>query len=750
MLLFFLLSTIIISTFPKVGGRTGGDRTTTTTTTTTFVHPLAIASARLRAGGIDELSKAINLGGLVIGGEYFGLSNVVVDHRGTLGTAAGGAGVKRGGTSSSSSSSSSEIGGDDKGGKIRGGGGGGVVADQNSGVGSATSSSSSSSASADHSKSFSSSSSSAAAAVAADDDDDGATTTTTTMDETSALDARLRSAYVLRRRRSQYDSASSSLSRHSRRLSSSIAATRVLDGRIRELRRRWSLVAPEHGTSSSAGPVRPVETVAVDVEVYRRRGGGGGGGGGGHASLGRIARRVPRFATLELDDEYDISPDVKSLRARMKNVIDGLRRAEEVDADLASPVDMEADGDEDVRPNETTFPSPPPSSGGAEGSCKTKAEPFAVADPTLGKIDPDFDPEKVPLLTLLFEIEKPSTGFVERAALSSLFQSSANEGGSSGRGDLGGGGRHLLPDERVIEALQHSLFCASFFESIRADIIPPSAHSNIDVAAFSQQRQKSVAWLSSEMEESFLPPPSVMAGEDTSRTDDAQLLCVIHCHEGELKVQLNDEYSLTVKLIEAGTAAAVGRSNPLDAGAAMTSNTETVISGSQSPRQLRTLCRALLLHSQSLYHDHCTKTHTRSTSDVEKLEEKPPAGFARKKKETKPPSPHILHSCVSLGCKFIFEKKVRAVISRLSRWLESDMYCKDKIVVEWLSLSFFNPHSRFVLLFRDVCFDVVIHGDALRLTHTSCTNGFRVVGFGSDLELECFLKLEFRRALQFN
>jgi hypothetical protein len=45
-----------------------------------------------------------------------------------------------------------------------------------------------------------------------------------------------------------------------------------------------------------------------------------------------------------------------------------------------------------------------------------------------------------------------------------------------------------------------------------------------------------------------------------------------------------------------------------------------------------------------------------------------------------------------------------------------------------------------------VCLDVVIHGDALRLTHT-CANGFRVVGFGSDLELECFLKLEFRRSL---
>jgi hypothetical protein len=74
------------------------------------------------------------------------------------------------------------------------------------------------------------------------------------------------------------------------------------------------------------------------------------------------------------------------------------------------------------------------------------------------------------------------------------------------------------------------------------------------------------------------------------------------------------------------------------------------------------------------------------------------------------------------------------------------MNCKDKIAVEWLSLAFFTPQSRFTLLFSEVCLDVAIHGDALHLTHT-CANGFRVVGFGSVLELECFLKLEFLRAL---
>ena len=63
-----------------------------------------------------------------------------------------------------------------------------------------------------------------------------------------------------------------------------------------------------------------------------------------------------------------------------------------------------------------------------------------------------------------FEIEKPSSGSVERATLSSSFLSSTkNEGGSQpGRDDSGGGGRRTHPDEHVIEALQHPLFCASF------------------------------------------------------------------------------------------------------------------------------------------------------------------------------------------------------------------------------------------------------------------------------------------------
>ena len=477
-----------------------------------YVHPLAIASARLRAKGMDELSKSINLGGLVIGGEYFGLSNIVNQRMLTSnGSGSGGA----------ANTDTSNVGDEEK------------AKDAQS---------------------------TAATATATATNDNGMSINESII----LIDQRLRSNYVLQTRQSQYTNASTVLSRHTKRLCSSISAMRIIDDRLLKLRKQWRLVAPEHGTRTF-GPVRPKEVVAVDVEVYDRdRLGGGGSGGTGStsSSLGRIARRVPRFATLELDDEYNISMDIKSLRKKVKDVMVDLKKVNDDDendddeqesSSAAEMMEVEKLKASTSSSNTTTQP------------IKTKAEPFAIADPTLGKIDVDFDPDKVPLLTLLFEIEKPSTGFVECPTLSSSSFLSSSGGGADNSDcnvQLDDEKRHLLhPDERVIEALQHSLFCASLFESMRAEIIPTSStQTNIVASQLQQQRHKSVAWLSSEMEESFLPPPFSMAGEDAANQtgDDSQLLCVIHCHEGELKIQLDDEYSLTVKLVEAGTAAEAG------------------------------------------------------------------------------------------------------------------------------------------------------------------------------------------------
>lgn len=535
-----------------------------------FIHPLAIASARLRAKGSDELSKAINLGGLVMGGEYFGLTNVVNHQRvnANISTSSG-AGRENG-----------------KDGSVK--------------------------------------------------DSSGAATVDGSEDEAILLDQRLRSNYVLQQRQYQYDNAVAVLSRHERRLSASLSVRRILDARLRALRKRWRLVAPEHGTRT-VGPVRPREVVAVDVEVYDRDRLGGGNRAVDDptaqalSQLGRIARRVPRFATMELDDDYDVTENIKCLRSKIGDVLCDLKREDDED-NMISAMEVES-GDK-----------------GSEngGVCMTKAEPFAIADPTLGKIDPDFDPDKVPLLTLSLEIEKSSTGFVQRASLSSSFVKPNNAQSADSV--------QFHPDERVIEALQHSLFCASLFESMRAEIIPPSS-GLVGNLASSQTLQKS--WLSSEMEESFLPSISEMVGQDAIRSGETLLLSIIHCHEGEVKVQLNDEYSLTVKLIEAGTASAAAKTeNPSNGDEKQ--NNILADSGSQSPSQLQTLCRTLLLHSQSLYHDHCMKTRA-SHSLAEARTENNATGFTRRKTATSP-SPHILQSCVGLGCKLVFERKVRMVL----------------------------------------------------------------------------------------
>jgi hypothetical protein len=693
----------------EVGKKDDDDNNGAARSSTPFVHPLAIASARLRAHGIDELSKAINLGGLVMGGEYFGLSNILAK------------------TDRSAAGKPSPNGDDDETKKK----------ETDSTIKTAKSS-----------------------------NNNG----TIILDEITTIDQRLRSSYILDRRQLQYTTASSSLTRHCKRLVSSIAATRIVDDRLRSLRHRWTMAVPEHGTSVNAGPVRPSETVAVDVEVYNRRRDGLVGGGSSNAAattMGSIAKRVPRYATLELNDEYDVVPDIVSLRTRIRNVIDSLSQQQRGDDRGTDDMEVDDNNNDDEYKKKKI---PPPSSLGYNNaelvSCKTKAEPYAVAaTPTLGRMDSNNnldDPNKVPLLTLLFEIEKPSTGFVERATLSS----NNNDGGDSSLDH-----HRTQPDEFVIESLQHSLFCASFFECIRAEIIPTSSTTHQQQSnSQQQQKHKSFAWLSSEMEESFLPPPSLMAGDNTNNS---QQLCVIHCHEGEFKVQLDAEYSLTVKLIEAGTAAAIGTINDtVDSNKTSDTTTGSTvhdcsssnndgmnrISGSQSPTQLKTLCRTLLLHSQSIYHDHSMRANKEGRSiDPSTTRNEVPADvfFARKKSEKKYSStPNILQNCVTLGCKIILEKKVRLVLKRLSQWLISDMKCSTtatdtSIDIEWLSLDVFCPYSKFVLLFRNLCLDVEIHGHALRVTSMT-EDGYRSVGFSTDLELEYYLKLELRKALLSN
>lgn len=98
--------------------------------------------------------------------------------------------------------------------------------------------------------------------------------------------------------------------------------------------------------------------------------------------------------------------------------------------------------------------------------------------------------------------------------------------------------------------------------------------------------------------------------------------------------------------------------------------------------------------------------------------------------------------CIASSDRHLF-----IIHQNLSQWLKNDMDYSEKILVEWLPLALFDSHARFVLVVKQLCLDVGISGDALRVTRTGGQGEFRAVGFGSAIELECYLRLEIRRAL---
>jgi len=402
---------------------------------------------------------------------------------------------------------------------------------------------------------------------------------------------------------------------------------------------------------------------------------------------------------------------------------------QELDTNAAAPQAPSKDGEEST----TTSKKENGDKSKLEKDCQTRAEPFAVADPTLGKIDVDFRPENVPMLTLELSVEKASTGFYQNACLTPMFSETETP----------------TPDEKVVVALQHSLFCASLFESIRrelADDVGEGADANLRTASAQQS-----VWLSSEGEENFLPAPSQMAGGGDG--SGVASLCIVHCHEGEVKVQLDSEYSLTVKLIEAGTTASNTDISSMDidptslGGEGLEGH-----SGSQSPAHLKALCHALLLHIQDVYHKHSMETIALELKERQQKDK--PAGLATIKKTKKAPSPHILQNCVMLGAKIIFERKVRWVLKRIKGWIKGDLHSDIELDVEWVPSSIFDLQSHVTLCYQDFCVDVSIDGDGMNVTIAGDEEEYQNVEFNSDVEFEIFLKLKIRKCndgiFQFN
>ena len=81
---------------------------------------------------------------------------------------------------------------------------------------------------------------------------------------------------------------------------------------------------------------------------------------------------------------------------------------------------------------------------------------------------------------------------------------------------------------------------------------------------------------------------------------------------------------------------------------------------------------------------------------------------------------------------------------RTSNWLAHYMKCEEKVEVEWLPTSIFGTQSCFVMMFRNLCLDVKIDADVVRVAQTSESGQTKEVTFGSEIELEHFLRKNMR------
>ena len=601
------------------------------------IHPIAIASARINGKGVQELSKAINLGDLVGFGEYFGLANIVNNANVNIGS------IKEDSKDSKlleKSTNSSDPQKTDLGASTNNDG-----KEGNNG------------SSADSSSKNNSSTS----------------TTSAGIDSAAILEEqKLRASYLLKHKQSQFTQSAQIMKKQANRLSKILLRQKIIDYRLLQLRKHWRLVAPEHGTRA-IGPVRPTEVVAIDVEIYDRDR-----TGGGNAALmqsinssttnvsqkrqqqeqgfmntnnrpGKIARMVPRYATIDVRDGCEVNKTQlfppKTRHKRLKEESSNENNKGKMMSDNSD----EDESDTSKTSHKTAFTNNLLNSNLLPNL--TISEPFAVADPTLGKIDPDFDPDKVPILTLLMSIEKACTGYIQHCTLSSSSSPSFSNQSLS----------LSSIDEEVITTLQHSLFCASLFESIRREIT--TNKNNISKTSYHNSSISSTSvWLSDGMEETFLPPPSHMTSNSTNGSSG---LCVIHCHESEVKVRLDSEYSLSIQLIEAGTALDVTTEDKSKNETNENALNDESGSGSQSPEQLKVLCRTLLLQAQFMYHDHSMKNRIQTISNGETKKD----DDSKKKSSNStntittqviPSSPHILEQCVALGSKIIFERKIRS------------------------------------------------------------------------------------------
>jgi hypothetical protein len=226
-------------------------------------------------------------------------------------------------------------------------------------------------------------------------------------------------------------------------------------------------------------------------------------------------------------------------------------------------------------------------------------------------------------------------------------------------------------------------------------------------------------------------------------------------------VQLDCEYTLRIKLVEAGSEHVdVGRP-PEEPSSTTTNGSPAPPSPSSSPPDhLLLLCRALLLHAQETYHRHSLHQEHKqrikenrnsiggsngaaaAKMDVSMMHNKKDGTTAAVHlRHIETASPCILQSCVRLGCKMLLERRIRKTLVKVREWLSQQLQQQqqhqqdgndqsnnnngddlssasawNRLQVHWLSLSILDQHAQFTVSFRSWHIDVHLAGDRLTVT----------------------------------
>ena len=483
------------------------------------------------------------------------------------------------------------------------------------------------------------------------------------------------SLYILKRKHLQFRQAAAVLSLHRTRLQRALQAEAKPIRRLAALRHRWRLTAPEHGQRARAHAVRPTEVLAADVDVS-----------GASASAGRLARRIPRYATIELR-QTPIPKNNNNNNQNQQGKINSSAPAN--DDENAMDIDNKPGADSEQMLV------------GKEGNTQDKdlswtyAEPFALADPTLGKLDADFDPSKIEMLTLQFALEDSASCVSACLEPTRSLSETAAE-----------------PDELVLMELQHSLLCAKLFESMRRELADDTEEVG-QIRTTAQQLFQNVVWLAATP--AVAATPLQAAGRAHRRA-----LQVVHVHEGQVCVQLNGRYTLRVQLVPSSTAKDDNNNQNDD----------------PASKELLLLCKTLLWNAHSLYHEHFVQQQAAEDKATEERK-----GDGKPAATTTPSSPHILQGCVHLGTKMLMERKMRTCFHELQTLYPS-------LQITCLSTSLLAPAAHWTLQIEEWQVDVELEGGPRIAMSWWDKEDFRKADFESLGTFQLFLQRQLRRVMR--